>query len=414
MKLIEKSDLGHNAIVTRLHNVREHPNADRLKLATVLGTQVVVGLESKEGDLVVYFSSDLRLSHDYLKMNNLYSNPEMNNMITVKGYFPKKGKVKAQKFRQEMSNGYVASLESFFWVPGLENEDLSNFKEGMEFDRICGVRICEKYVIPIKYSHVQKRKKKTTVSPMFIRHWDTKQLMREIQDIPEDSVVYVEEKLHGTSGRTSRALVSVKRPWYKRLFGFPKYQDVWTILSGTRRVDGIDFHLPEIRKQVHNKLYPHLRKGETLYYEVYGYDSYGRPIQTSGGKQFTYDCHPGEYKVMLYRVTITTTDLFSVDLPREMVYKRAEELGLEKPYLYSKISGEEDIRKWAEMFSRVYEYSSVQLLERSHNKTRIEGGVFWYSRNDGNWNCLKVKSEEFLFLESKDRDKGVGDVEDSL
>ena len=33
----------NNAIVVKLNNVRKHPNADRLQLASVLGTTVVTG-----------------------------------------------------------------------------------------------------------------------------------------------------------------------------------------------------------------------------------------------------------------------------------------------------------------------------------------------------------------------------------
>ena len=69
--MLTKSET-NNAIITRLCNVRKHSNADRLKLATVLGAQVIVGLEAQEGDLVVYFDSNLRLSHDYLYNNNFY------------------------------------------------------------------------------------------------------------------------------------------------------------------------------------------------------------------------------------------------------------------------------------------------------------------------------------------------------
>ena len=50
--------MSYKAIVTRLSNVRPHPNADRVKLATCHGNQVVIGLDSNEGDLGVYFPSD--------------------------------------------------------------------------------------------------------------------------------------------------------------------------------------------------------------------------------------------------------------------------------------------------------------------------------------------------------------------
>ncbi len=74
---IDRSET-NNAIIVVLENVRAHPNADRLQLATVLGTQVVVGMDSKSGDQVVYFESNLRVGHAYLHYNNLYSSADQN------------------------------------------------------------------------------------------------------------------------------------------------------------------------------------------------------------------------------------------------------------------------------------------------------------------------------------------------
>lgn len=51
----------YQAIVSSLKNVREHPNADRLKLADIRGVQVVVGLNAQEGDLGIFFPEDGRL-----------------------------------------------------------------------------------------------------------------------------------------------------------------------------------------------------------------------------------------------------------------------------------------------------------------------------------------------------------------
>ena len=48
--------------ITTLKNVRQHPNADRMKLADCFGNTVCVGLDAKEGDIVAYFPTDGRLS----------------------------------------------------------------------------------------------------------------------------------------------------------------------------------------------------------------------------------------------------------------------------------------------------------------------------------------------------------------
>lgn len=387
----------NNAIVTKLCNVREHPNADRLKLATVLGCQVVVGLDSKDGYLIIYFDSNLRLSHEYLSCNNLYSNSELNSDTTKKGYFGKNGRVKAQKFRGEVSNGYVAELESLFiaeypHICTSQSTTAAEFlNDGDEFTSINGVEICSKY-IPIQKSI--QGKPRLLVSEMFHRHWDTKQLMREVDRITP-GILFIEEKIHGTSGRTGNVLCKTNRPWWK--FWKPKQE--WKIVSGTRRVDNVDFHLPSIRQEIERKVAPHLHKGEQVYYEIYGYDG-GKEIQSG----FSYDCRGGEFKAMLYRVTITTIDGYSVDLNREQLYKRAEELGLEKPYLL-------DICDDTKLDWIVELAKGKSALDAG---TLREGIVVWFKDKDGKWDCLKHKSEEFLIGESKKLDDGISDMEDIL
>ena len=384
-----KKNETNNCIITTLCNVRAHPNADRLKLATVLGTQVIVGLDAKDGDLVLYFDSNLRLSHNYLHYNNLYSSPEMNNDTNVKGYFGKNGRVRAQKFRGEISNGYVADLSSIDCVPGTK---ITVFEVGDEFTSVDGVEICSKYIVPTKSRQGQPRK---PISKMFHKHWDTKQLMRESQLIPPNAKCYIEEKIHGTSGRTGNVLCDTNRPWWK--FWLPKEE--WRVVSGTRRVDNIDFHMPQERKEIHDKIAPHLHKGEEVYYEIYGTEIAGADIQTG----FRYGCRPGEFKAMLYRVTITTPDGHMIDLNRKQVYQRAEELGLEKPTIISIFS---NVEVCAEVISKCYGKSKIDA------GTLLEGVVVWYENISGSWHCLKHKSEEFLLLESKNRDKEIGDVED--
>jgi hypothetical protein len=423
--MLTKSETGNNCIVVKLANVRKHSNADRLQLATVLGTTVVVGLDAKEGDLVLYFDSNLRLSHEYLHHNNLYSDPECNLDKTKKGYFGKSGRVRAQKFRGEVSNGYVAPLESLYEVVSIGwdgNKTSPDLEEGDEFTHINNVEICSKYVVT-NNNHVgtgtgQKGKKKIkqyAKSDMFHTHWDTKQLMREKFIIPEDAVLYIEEKEHGTSGRTGNVLFKITRPWWK--FWLPKVREEWRIVSGTRRVDNINAHISKVRKEVENKIAPHLRKGEEVYYEIDGYDG-ATPIQSNASGNFEYGCRVGEYRAMLYRVTITTPDGFCFDLSRPEVYRRAEELGLEKPFVLMK-----------------GEWSNLDPIERNHpdygigveeilkhcsgkswidHKTLLEGVVVWFQSKYGSWTCLKHKSEEFLIAEDKNYEKGNTDVEDAL
>lgn len=394
--MIEKRD-NNAAIVTRLSNVRPHKNADRIKLATVLGTQVIVGLDARENDLVLYFDSNLRLSHDYLHYNNLYSNPELNLDKGAKGYFDNNGRVRAQRFRGEVSNGYVAGLNSLWFVDNLDKKIPYGYpilEVGDEFTHVNGIEICSKYFIPQKYV---RGKSKPPKSAMFHKHWDTKQLMRELDSIPEDALCWVEEKIHGTSGRTANVLCKINRPWYK--FWQPKEE--WKVISGTRRVDDIDFHLGPIRAEVERRVAPHLHKGEQIYYEIYGYEG-GKEIQPG----FHYNCRPGEFKTMLYRVTLTTPDGYCIDLDREQVYKRAEELELEKPYLF--LGG---VNRQRAVDEAKWRADGRSMLDAG---TLREGVTVWFKDSTPRWTCLKLKSEKFLLHESGLKDKDIGDCEDTL
>ncbi len=431
MKL-KKSET-NNAIITKLHNVREHSNADRLKLATVLGTQVIVGLDAKNGDLVIYFDANLRLSHEYLYYNSLHANKESNINPKVKGYFGGNGRVRAQKFRGEVSNGYVAPIDSLIFIGDIITTN--TFKIGTEFTHINDIEICSKYFVEKRGGHQtgsgKKKKKKSRVwSDMFWKHWDTKQLMRETHRIPCPVTMYVEEKIHGTSGRTANALYHRRRKWFQ--IWKPKVISFWRVVSGTRRRDATNAHMKDERRDIHAKLAPHVRKGEELYYEIYGYSYSGKIVQSAGGHQFKYGCekyrqrawddpnekYPLPYRVMLYRVTITTEDGYRIDLSRDQVYRRAEELGLEKPVLLDTFLASE-ITKWDNP-EEVTRNKCEMIIELAKGRsaldpdTILEGIVVWFWDRTGNWTCLKHKSEEFLMLESKHKDKGLGDVEDEL
>lgn len=405
----------NNAIVARLTNVRAHPNADRLKLSNVLGVQVVVGLDAQEGQLVVYFDSNLALSPEYLKSNNLYSNSEMNSDVEKKGFFGKNGHVRAQRLRGELSVGLVAELYSLL-IGGVSIASVDGLNEGDEFTHIDGVEICRKFVPKPNTpgapgSRTRGRRGKRFLLPLtesFWRHWDTKQLMREKDTIPVGPV-RLEEKIHGTSGRTARLLCRTYKRWWQ--FWRPAFE--WRVISGTRRVDGIQGHISFVRHEIEERVAPYLHDGEELYYEIYGWDR-STPIQ----KLSQYGVPQGAYKVLLYRVTITTPDGQSYDLSRKEVDKRASELGWEKPTVLWE--GWFGVQQSADGGHPVMGAEVEDLLHLCDGKSTLDAGtlregfVLWFQRCDGSWACLKHKSQEFLLAENALSEQGEGDVEDTI
>ena len=54
----------YNAYITKLKNIRNHPNADRLNLAECFGNTVVIGKDYDEETLYIYFPTDGQLSEE--------------------------------------------------------------------------------------------------------------------------------------------------------------------------------------------------------------------------------------------------------------------------------------------------------------------------------------------------------------
>lgn len=188
--------MAYNAIVTRLKNVRPHDNADRVLLATCHGNQVVIGLDSKEDDLGVYFASDGQLSNEFCNANNLYRKAELNSNPEKTGMFDENRRVRAQRFRGEISDGFWVPLSYFNFI-----KKLPELEEGFEFDSLNGILICEKYINPetVKAARENQGKstKKAKTSIMFKEHFDTAHFGKCLHEFDFGQTIIITEKLHG-------------------------------------------------------------------------------------------------------------------------------------------------------------------------------------------------------------------------
>ena len=187
--------MSYKAIVTRLKNVRPHSNGDRVKLATCVGNQVVIGLDSQEDELGVYFPSDGQLSHDFCFNNSIYRDSTLNVDKTKKGMFDINRRVRAQKFRGEISDGFWVPLSYFSFLGKID------WIEGNEFDEINGVSICSKYINPatlkIARENQGKKTKAAKTSIMFKEHFDTAHFGKELNRFNFGQTIIITEKLHG-------------------------------------------------------------------------------------------------------------------------------------------------------------------------------------------------------------------------
>lgn len=186
--------MSHNtAIIARLTNIRKHNNADRLQCATVLGNQIIVGMTNVEDELGIYFDSNLQLSEEFAKANDLVRRKDADGNAAG-GMFDLNRRVRTQKFRGEISDG--------FWIP-ISSLNFLKIKialdEGTEFTELNGVPICNKYIVPGTKTHNQQMKKNRIAksSIMFREHFDTEHFGKHLQDIDFRDRIVVTEKLHG-------------------------------------------------------------------------------------------------------------------------------------------------------------------------------------------------------------------------
>lgn len=392
--------------------------ADNIQLAKLFGTQVIVSKKVKEGDIMCYVDSNMRLLPDFLKENNLYRHSEFNKDTSKSGFFEDNGRVKCIRIKGHVSDGFLFPVD-YLNFAGKNFSETEFINNTIEFTEVDGIKICEKYVPPRQKQKGMGNRansgRKAPSSPMFVEHYDTGQFFRNQHIIPPQTICYIEEKIHGTSHRTGHVQIIEKPKGLKKLLLKlllkTSLKKKYMYLNGTRRVVHIprkeinSYHNNTMREEVLEKTRGLLLKGEQIYLELFGFDTNGGAIQ--GG--FPYGCEPGEYRSCLYRVTMNNEDGKVVDYPREYVYKRAEELGFEKPYLFEKYYYSGTKRSMEKLEKKVIDYAQGQSALASN--TVREGVVVWFITEQGQWTCLKYKSDTFRNLESSKIDKGEIDQE---
>lgn len=341
----------------------------------------------------VYFPTDGQLSMEFCKANNLLRlYDEEGHSIPGGGYMdPKKRNVSAIRLRGEKSDGLflpLTCLEPF--------GDISDLKVG-PITVFNGHEICRKYIPPVKDlaqfdKKSRTRKKKTPIAPLFMEHIDTAQLAYNLDAFKPKDEIEITLKMHGTSQRTGylpvfkgyndsfgcRAGNAIRHVLNKMGVGSgedhhdgdPIYD--WGYVSGTRRTvlenyEGGFYGNDKFREKHHKAFEGKLWKGETVYYEVVGFLTDGRPIMASCDNKklqdkdfikqygktttFSYGCEPIGFKVnpadpkmptttptinfstpqsdiYVYRMTMTNEDGNVVEYTPDFMRYRCEQMGV--------------------------------------------------------------------------------------
>ncbi len=251
-------------------------------------------------------------------------------------------------------------------------------------------------------------------------------------DLETETHNYVVSDLlvHNSSGRTMNAVKEETIPnnVIKRILGKGKTttQRSWETVSGTRRVvledySGGYYGTNDFRLKYHNELAGKLQKGETVYYEIVGYQSEGRPImgavsnKKTQDKEFikkygettvySYGCKDGESDIYIYRMSMTNEDGFEIDYPWDLVRLRAEQMGIKTvPELDRFIFTTQE-----DLLARVGDHVEG---EDPIGRTHIREGIVVRVEGKERFKAFKHKGFTFKLLEGIIKDAGVVDEEE--
>lgn len=397
----------YQAIIARV-KTKPHPNADRIQLGDVLGNQVVVGLDTQDGELGIYFPSDGLLSHEYCLANNLYNKSARTALGLPEGptgFFDLNRRIRTQGFRGEKSDGLWMPLSSLS-----EFDTLENLTEGVMLSvASSGHQFCEKWYSrkPQGPTQAKVKGRKKGEIPGFPKHMDTDQWAYYKDQIPVGSILTISEKLHGTSHRAGIVL-NDERLWWQ--FWKPR----WVRLDGSRNViigtQGQGYYGSDDFR--HRAVHTVGRKGEVLFGEIVGYVDAttlimpGTPInpkelpveydQYGGYMRYDYGQAPGHCEFFVYRIVQFNEDGDGVELSDTQVRKRAEQLGYRCPYhflTYVHVNPDDsDIG----VRSCMGDPSLPSLIDPTHIR---EGVVIRVDQPDGHTKFYKSKSYAFKLLE---------------
>lgn len=354
-------DINHCGYIVKVKELRKHPNADKLYIATFFGNDTCVSIDTQVGDIGVYFPCDLQLSLEFCIANHLCR--KLPDGTADTGYMEvDKRNITAIRLRGERSDGLYLPIKCFNYC--YDDDASAYLKVGDIINEVNGHPICNKYIPRTRKqnntngSNVSKtRKHKDPIAPLFKEHIDTAQLAYNLNAFKPGDLIEITRKLHGTSARIGYlpVLKGYKRTlWDKitRKDGTPIYQ--YDYIDGTRRTllvsyDGGFYGSNEFRKHFHEAIEGKLHEGETCYAEIVGFTDDGTPIMGSVSNKktndkvfikqygdmttFSYGCDPTgvtapKNDFYVYRMTLTTHDGYTVEYSPEYTRYRCEQMGV--------------------------------------------------------------------------------------
>lgn len=355
----EGANPNYLATICKVGEVHPIEGADKICRTVVNGFDIVVGKDTKEGDIVVYVPVESAICEKFLSANNLFeigewerneNHDEVGILMakidslksegkhdeaaelykqakTMTGYFNKRNRVKIVTLKGIPSNGFIAGVQSLINMDNnLSNVDWEKLV-GTSFNYIDNLEFCRKYIPPIKedkpirqgkYNKKMKKLKKfdRLVEGQFAFHYDTVKIdATNFSKLlhPEDNVV-ISCKLHGTSFICGNLLINRQVSIWekiKKFFGVKVQTKEYGNIYSSRSViknryinpgKQHDFYGVDIWGCVNRDFSQYIPNGMTVYGEIVGYlEGSEKMIQ----KDHDYGCEVGKWKFMPYRITET-------------------------------------------------------------------------------------------------------------
>ena len=474
MKLIKSKNANVNylAKVVRIENFKPHtdPEVTRLKCCVIDGFNIICGIDSEPG-LYIYFPTACCINPDFLRYANLYRHKELNNDPEQSGMFDDNGRVKAIRLRGELSEGFIlpaVMLENY--IVSVTNVNYEA-EEGIEFDSVehegKTFWINKKYIpkntrtpgAPGSGNRGGKQPKglDKLIENQFRFHYDTTLIKKCPNVIKPNDLISITEKVHGTSTIHARVLCKRELTWKQKIarwltgHEFDDYDYLYssrTVIKNRHYNKNVTsgFYGVDVWAEADKIIKPFLQKGMTIYAEIVGFLPNGGYIQ----KGYDYGCIPpsttnkfpdneprsyyitnsdgthtkyklGEqFKVLVYRITITNVDGVVHEFSAREVQQYCKNVGLDcvteyyygfAKDLYPELDPSEH---WSENFISKLANDKRFYMEMNSptcsNKVPHEGVVI--KSENMRSEAFKLKCFAFLDKEGKALDKGESNIED--
>lgn len=422
LSISENANPNYLARIVELESVSVHPNADKLQVAEVLNTKIVVGLEAKKGDVYVYFPVESQLSERFLWWSSAYSDCSLNKDVTQKGFFGSNGRVRMIKLRGIYSDGYVVPFSSFeLFVSEEYGVYMSYGVIGRKFDSVCGNIFINKYVPKVmkareKGHKESKPKFKRLLDHQFAFHGDTENLRTRAFDLNPNDCISITNKFHGCNCIVANILVNRPLSWVEKIAKFFKVKVVekeYGMIYSSRTVvrnaeghskDGVNFNSSEQKNawsEVAERIYPLLDKGIRVTGEIIGYDGM-KLIQPD----YDYGLTPGNNEFLIFKIDYVNVDgeSFTFTFPQVVEYCKMKGLKTVYGYYHGLAKDLYDIPQDSEWSSNFVKSLSEEFLGKRDplcTKDVPMEGIVVNKEVPLKWNALKLKDLEFLGLETK-------------